>query len=150
MHFLRKKYIDKSLHSLLFFLNSNDQLKITILTNFLKSYINDKKEIQILIAKYKIFETNTIILAIKYMIKLNNYQNNVINEFYSFFLGCLILSRKYLTDCGFTNEKYSKIFKTTIYKINYVEITIITILNFNLLITEKEYTMLLKYFLTKI
>lgn len=148
MLFLKKKYIDKSLHNLLFFLNSNDQLKIIILTNFLKSYINDKKKIQSLIAKYKIFETNTIILAIKYMIKLNNYQIDIVNEFYCFFSGCLIVSKKYLTDYGFTNEKYSKIFKITIYKINYVEITIITILNFNLLITEKEYTTLLKYFLT--
>ena len=116
---------------------------------FISEFVPDTSIENYVIRIIKFFEIddnniiNLIIYFDRIITNLKHYKNKNLNllNFYNIFGITALITRKYCNDYNYSNCRYAKVIGTTLITTNKMEIEVLSLLKFNLYVSDSEYKM---------
>ena len=116
---------------------------------FISEFVPDTSIENYIIRIIKFFEIddnniiNLIIYFDRIITNLKHYKNKNLNllNFYNIFGITALITRKYCNDYNYSNCRYAKVIGTTLITTNKMEIEVLSLIKFNLYVSDSEYKM---------
>lgn len=116
---------------------------------FISEFVPDTSIENYIIRIIKFFEIddnniiNLIIYFDRVITNLKHYKNKNLNllNFYNIFGITALITRKYCNDYNYSNCRYAKVIGTTLITTNKMEIEVLSLIKFNLYVSDSEYKM---------
>lgn len=99
------------------------------------------------IKKYSKLENSTLIITLMYIDRICSLNNFILSPYniHRILFGCFLVAIKYNEDNIYDNQFYSEVGGVSLEETNYLEYSALKLLNFNLFISEDDFSKYLHY-----